>query len=138
MRGIRIPAWSGAVLAVIAPTISACSHAQAPGAAQVRCLSPRRAQLERLVEQISQPHSGRYHRFLTPREFAERFAPTAAQTRAVTIALQRAGFEIVQTYPGGSLILARAATANAERFFNDGANLRCTSRLGKSRNLRRV
>ena len=60
----------------------------------------------------------RYHRFLPPREFAERFAPTAEQTRAVTKALQRAGFQIVQTYPGGTLIRARAATANLARYFH--------------------
>lgn len=76
-----------------------------------------RAQLDRLVEEISRPRSSRYHRFLTPHEFTERFAPTSAQTRFVTNALTRAGFEIVQTYPGGTLIRARAATATVERFF---------------------
>ena len=78
----------------------------------------RRAQLERLVEQISRPHSGRYHHFLLPREFDERFAPTARQVQTLTRALHRAGFTIVQTYPNGTLIRARAATATVERFFH--------------------
>lgn len=76
-----------------------------------------RAELDRTIEQISRPRSGRYHRFLTPRQFAERFAPTAAQTRTMTRALQRAGFAIVQSYTGGTLIRARAATAIVERYF---------------------
>lgn len=147
MRGIRIPAWSAVVLAVVALTVSACSHGGGAGSgpgllpyaapqrpADLRDRGRRapaepvevavilrlnhRADLERLIEQISQPHSGRYHRFLTPREFAERFAPTTVQTRAVTHALQHAGFEIVQTFPNGTLIRARAASASAERFFH--------------------
>ncbi len=142
MKGIRIPAWSAVVLAVIAVAVSSCSRGGGPGLlpyaapqrpAELRDRGRRaatepvdvsvilrlnqRAELERLIEQISDPRSGRYHDFLTPREFDERFAPTAAQTRAVTKALQRAGFKIVQTYPGGTLIRARAATANAERYF---------------------
>jgi subtilase family serine protease len=34
-----------------------------------------RTQLDRLIEEISRPRSPRYHRLLTPHEFAERFAP---------------------------------------------------------------
>lgn len=146
MSGIRIPAWSAVVPAVIALTVSACSHgggAGGPGllpyAAPQRpsdlrdrgrraATEPvevgvilrlnRRAQLERLIEQISRPHAGRYHHFLTSREFAEQFAPTAAQTRAVKRALQHAGFAIEQVFPNGTLIRARAASANVERFFH--------------------
>jgi hypothetical protein len=78
----------------------------------------RRVELDKLLGQISRPSSPRYHRFISPREFAERFAPTAAQTRFITKTLQRAGFTIVQTYPSGTLIRARAATAIVERYFH--------------------
>ncbi|HZY99872.1 MAG TPA: protease pro-enzyme activation domain-containing protein [Candidatus Baltobacteraceae bacterium] len=132
MRGTRFPAWSAAVLGVLSLAISACSHpgsaASAPDllpyaapqrAAELRDRGRRaktqpvdvavilrlnhRTQLDRLIEQISRPHSARYHHFLTTREFAERFAPTAAQTRTVAKTLQQAGFQIVQTYSGGTL-----------------------------------
>jgi len=142
-----IRAWSAGFLGILALAISACSHAggglagpsllpyaapQLPGKLRERGRRPatmpvdvaivlhlnHRAQLNRLIEQISYPRSPRYRHFLTPHEFAQRFAPTAAQTRAVTKALERAGFEIVQTYPGGTLIRARAATATVERYFH--------------------
>lgn len=147
MRGTSVRAWSAGLLGVLAVAISACSHGGggSGGPGLLPYAAPQRpaelrdrgrraatepvdvavvlrlnhaAQLNRLVEEISSPRSPRYHRFLTPREFDDRFSPTAEQTRTVTKALQHAGFQIVQTYPGGTLIRARAATANAERYFH--------------------
>ncbi len=74
--------------------------------------------LERLVEDASDPDSPRYHHFLTPEAFDERYAPTPAQHRRVLDALRAAGFRIDRTYPDRSLIDASAPAAVAERLFS--------------------
>jgi hypothetical protein len=139
MTGARIAAWSASALGVFSLFLSAC----AGGGGIVPPLTPpvvtlrdlgersarqpvdvgivlrlnRRKELERLVSEMANPHSSRYHRFLTPREFNAHFAPTQAQQQVVLATLRRAGFNIVRTFPNRELIDARGTTANAERFF---------------------
>lgn len=146
MTGSRLPAWTAIGIGLVSIFVAACSGRGGPGSAFVPPPAPavasadlhdrgpraasapveagillrlnHRAQLDRLIEQISNPRSSRYHRFLTPQQFDEHFAPTAAEQQAVTSALRRAGFSIVRTYRTGTLIVARASAATAERFFH--------------------
>lgn len=76
------------------------------------------AQLDRFVSEVSNPHSGTYRHFLTPREFNERFAPTVEQERNLIHALQSAGFTIVQRFPNRTIVDATAPSSVVERFFS--------------------
>jgi Pro-kumamolisin, activation domain len=75
------------------------------------------AELERLVEAISDPHSGSFRHFITAQAFDARYAPTPQQEQRVIAALRAAGFTIVHRYPNRTLIDAAAPSQAAERFF---------------------
>ncbi len=75
------------------------------------------SELDAFVANAAAPGVGR-HRFLTATQFAERYAPTAAQEERVARALERAGFTIVQRFPNRTIVDATARTAVAERFFS--------------------
>ena len=51
-------------------------------------------QLERLKDQLQQPGSPAYHRWLSSDDFARQFGPTSAQLQAVTDWLKGSGFTI--------------------------------------------
>lgn len=53
-----------------------------------------RAELERFVHAVRDPHSPLYQRHLTPKEFARRFAPPARQLAAAARYLRRAGLRV--------------------------------------------
>jgi hypothetical protein len=76
------------------------------------------AELERFVDDVSNPHSGRYRRFLTPAQFDAYYAPTAQQEAAVVSALQTAGFTITQRFSNRTIVDAKAPSATVERFFS--------------------
>ncbi|HVR46939.1 MAG TPA: protease pro-enzyme activation domain-containing protein [Candidatus Binatia bacterium] len=75
------------------------------------------AELNRFVAMISAPgaHS---RRFLTRKEFDDRYAPTLAQEQRVVRALRGAGFTIVRTFPNRTIIDATGRTAVVERYFS--------------------
>jgi subtilase family serine protease len=73
------------------------------------------AELNRFVDALAHVRSPRY---LTSREFIERFAPTAQQQARVVRVLRQAGFTIVRTYSNRTLIDASAPSAVVERFFS--------------------
>ncbi len=75
------------------------------------------SELDAFVANAAAPGVGR-HRFLTATQFAERYAPTAAQEERVVRALERAGFTMVQRFPNRTIVDATARTAVAERFFS--------------------
>jgi kumamolisin len=76
------------------------------------------AELDRLVEVQADPRSPLYHRFLTPNQFRNYFAPTLAESAHLIAALQRSGFTITNTFPNGSVVDASAAAPVAARYFN--------------------
>ena len=76
------------------------------------------AELDRLVANVSDPRSGLARHVLTPKQFNERFAPTAIQEQRVVRALERAGFTIVKRYPNRTIVDATARTSVVERFFS--------------------
>ncbi|MBV8155017.1 MAG: hypothetical protein JOY98_11380, partial [Candidatus Eremiobacteraeota bacterium] len=75
------------------------------------------AELVKLVDALSDPHSPQFRRFLTTAEFVRRFAPPPKQRVRVVAALHRAGFSSIAVSPDGTLVEASAASATAERFF---------------------
>src|SRR5271170_1276821 len=52
------------------------------------------SQLEQLKDQLQQPASPSYHKWLSSADFARQFGPTAAQLQAVTDWLKGGGFTI--------------------------------------------
>ncbi|HEY1978244.1 MAG TPA: S53 family serine peptidase [Candidatus Baltobacteraceae bacterium] len=66
------------------------------------------AELERLVGDISNPHSPRFRHFLTLSQFEARYAPTRQQHDRVLRSLRAAGFTIVSTYPDRAIVDVRA------------------------------
>lgn len=75
-------------------------------------------ELDRLVWNLSDPHSGLRPHFLTGKEFDAYYAPTPQQEESVVRALQRAGFKIVQRYPNRTIVDAVARSAAVELFFS--------------------
>ena len=77
----------------------------------------REAELLALVDDLANPASPRFRRFLSAGAFDARFAPSVQQERRVLDALRSAGFTIVRTDPDRTLIAARAPSGVVERFF---------------------
>jgi subtilase family serine protease len=56
-----------------------------------------RAALDKLIAEQQNPSSPKYHRWLTPKEFAAQFGPSQADVQRVSRWLQHQGFTIVST-----------------------------------------
>lgn len=76
------------------------------------------AELDRFVASISDARDGLTRRFLTPKQFDDRYAPTAAQEQRVVRALERAGFRVEKRYPNRTIVDAKARNAIVEHFFS--------------------
>ena len=74
--------------------------------------------LETLIALQNDHRSPYYHHFLSQAQFANYFAPTAAEYARTILALQRAGFTITATTRNRTLIDAVARTATIERYFS--------------------
>jgi len=72
-------------------------------------------QLETLLESIYTQGSPQYHQFLTPQQFQERFAPSAATIAGVTQHLQAAGLSVTRT--ATAQLRASGSPAAVERAF---------------------
>jgi hypothetical protein len=75
------------------------------------------AELRRLVDELADPASPRYRRFLAQQAFDARFAPSAQDQARVIAALRAGGFTIVRTFPGRATIDVSAPAATAEAYF---------------------
>lgn len=73
------------------------------------------AELETFLEDVNNPHSPLYQKFLTPEQFKARFAPTDEQVKAVTAHLAAYGFHNVEVASNNMLVSAdgNAAAVNA-------------------------
>lgn len=71
-----------------------------------------------LVRQQTDPASPSYGQYLTPQQFAQGFAPTAAQVAAVTGYLKAAGFTNITVEPNSLLVSADGTAAMAQAAFN--------------------
>ncbi len=75
-------------------------------------------QLEALVRQVSDPHSPRYHRYLSVAQFRARFAPSASQVGRVRTWLMASGLHISHQAPNGLLIEAHGPASAVQRAFH--------------------
>ncbi len=59
-----------------------------------------------------------YHHFLTTRQFAERFAPTAAQREQVVSWMRSAGLQVLDRFANGTFITARGTVKQIDSAFS--------------------
>src|SRR5437867_7447484 len=76
-----------------------------------------RAALARFVEDVQDPTSPRYHRFLTQEHFVAHHAPTVRQERAVVAYLEQQGFRITYRAPNRLLVGGEGTVAATEQAF---------------------
>ena len=81
------------------------------------------AGLKTLVAQVSNPKSSEYGRYLTTEEFAQRFAPAAADVNLVKSMLEKAGMTHVTEGPMGAYVSATATIAQLKAVFKVSQNL---------------
>ena len=60
--------------------------------------------LEKYLDDLEDPKSPNYHRWLTPQEFGERYGLAAQDLAKITVWLQSHGFIVNQVYPSGVVI----------------------------------
>ena len=76
------------------------------------------AQLDQLIEAQADETSPLYHHFIDQAQFADYFAPSAADYARVIASLRRAGFTVTQTFANRTVVDASAPAPIAERYFN--------------------
>ncbi|MFL5655848.1 MAG: protease pro-enzyme activation domain-containing protein, partial [Ktedonobacteraceae bacterium] len=80
------------------------------------------ATLKNYVEDISRPKSVNFHRYLTPAQVTQAFAPRKVTYDAVLQYLQNAGFSIVHTYKHRMLISFTGTVGLSEQVFHIAIN----------------
>jgi len=81
------------------------------------------ASLQRLVAQVSDPNSKTYGQYLTPLQFANRYAPDPADIAAVQKLLASAGMTDVEVGAQGMFVSATATVRQLRQTFNVGQSL---------------
>ena len=76
------------------------------------------AVLNEFLQQLYDPHSTNFHRFLTPQEFTARFGPTEQDYQAVMRFAADNGFTIVGTYPNRVVLDVEGCASNVEPAFH--------------------
>jgi len=71
--------------------------------------------LTNLFQELYNPASTNYHRYLTSQQFTERFGPTEQDYQAVIAFAQTNGFTITETDPGRTLLNVSASVADIEK-----------------------
>ncbi|MDX2167400.1 MAG: S53 family peptidase [Deltaproteobacteria bacterium] len=79
-----------------------------------------RAALDQFVRAVNDPHSPQFQRYLTPREFARRFAPPARQVAAAARYLRRAGLRVVRIGASRLSVVAEGPAARVARALDTG------------------
>ncbi len=77
-----------------------------------------RGLLNHLLEQLYDPRSPRYRRFLTPEEFAGKFGPSEADYAAVRRFAEAHGFTVTRTHPNRTLLDVKASVRDIEQAFH--------------------
>jgi subtilase family serine protease len=77
-----------------------------------------REMLTHLLEQLYNPHSPHYRRFLTAKEFAGNFGPTEEDYAAVRRFAQAHGFRVTRTHPNRTLLDVKASVRDLEQAFH--------------------
>jgi subtilase family serine protease len=76
------------------------------------------AELTQFLQELSDPASPNYRKFLTPEQFTERFGPTAADYQAVLAYVRANGFTVTATHPNRVLVSVSAPVAAVEKAFH--------------------
>jgi kumamolisin len=79
-------------------------------------------QLDAFISDLYDSSSAGFHKFLTPGDFAARFAPTEAQYNAVITWLSSTGLTVTGTYTNRLLIDAEGTPAQVESAFQTSIN----------------
>jgi len=78
-----------------------------------------RAELDLLLHDLQDPQSSRFHQYLTPEEYTERFGPTQADYDMVVAWAQTNGFEVTGTAPNRRLISIEGDVPHVQAWIND-------------------
>jgi subtilase family serine protease len=74
------------------------------------------------LQQISDPDSADYGKWLSNKTFQSRFGPTASDVAAVRTWLASQGFQVGQTLPSGMYVEASGTTAQIDKVFSTTVN----------------
>ncbi|HTA95472.1 MAG TPA: protease pro-enzyme activation domain-containing protein, partial [Verrucomicrobiae bacterium] len=74
--------------------------------------------LNKLLQQIYDPASTNYHRYLTPEQFTEQFGPTEQDYQAVVNFAKTSGLTVTATYPNRTLVDVSGNAATVEKVFH--------------------
>jgi len=75
-------------------------------------------ELTNLLQQITDPNSTNYHKYLTPAQFNQRFAPTEADYQAVATFAQEHGLTVTGTHDNRLLLDVRGSSTAIEKAFH--------------------
>jgi subtilase family serine protease len=78
--------------------------------------------LDDLITRQQDSASPDYHRFITPADFADRFAPAQSDVDNVSSYLESQGFSVLQVTPNRMLIQARGTVGQIEQAFHVSIN----------------
>jgi subtilase family serine protease len=81
-----------------------------------------RGELDQLAQDLYNPNSPNYHRWLTKAEFSARFAPTKDEAETVKTFFVSHGLQVVSTGPDNMFVRARGTVANVQRAFHTTLN----------------
>ncbi len=112
---ISIPQLSGD----LAYTDTGRRAANAPVRVSLTLRYNNQAELDRFVASISDARSGLTRHYLTPRQFDDRYAPTALQEGRVVRALERGGFKILKRFPNRTIDRRGGAYVRRRTLFFD-------------------
>jgi hypothetical protein len=76
------------------------------------------AELDTLLQQLYDPTSQNYHRYLTPEEFTARFGPTEADYQMVTDFMKSNGLSVTVTHPNRVVLDVAGTVADIEKTFH--------------------
>ena len=79
--------------------------------------------LQKFVAQVSDPNSKTYGQYLTPAQFANRYAPDASDVAAVQKLLASAGMKDIEVGAQGMFVSATATVRQLRKTFNVGQSL---------------
>jgi hypothetical protein len=75
------------------------------------------AELDALLPQLSDPSSEQFHQYLTPEQFAARFAPSDEDYQALIQFAQQNGLSVTHTHANRAVLSVSGAAADVERAF---------------------
>jgi hypothetical protein len=74
--------------------------------------------LTNFLQQLNDPNSPQFHRYLTPGQFAQRFGPTESDYQSVVAFAKANGFMVTGTHPNRTLVDISGSVAGIERAFH--------------------